>query len=158
MSKKVTVEVVDDVDGSPAAETVEFSYQGRGYQIDLSKANAAGFRNMMRQYAVHARRVTAVTARPAYRRRTATDREHGAAVRQWASEQGLQLSNRGRIPSEVECAYEEAHSSPAPARRRTSRTNAASSDEVPPVTFRPPTLAEAAANSKPKRGPRKSGG
>jgi hypothetical protein len=36
MAQKIHVELVDDIDGSPAAETVTFGLDGTEYQIDLS--------------------------------------------------------------------------------------------------------------------------
>jgi hypothetical protein len=57
MARRTHITVVDDIDGSPAAETIAFSYQGRDYEIDLSESNAARLRSMMRDYADHARSV-----------------------------------------------------------------------------------------------------
>ncbi len=46
MAKKVTVTLVDDVDGEAAAdESVEFSIDGVTYEIDLSSKNAEKLRN-----------------------------------------------------------------------------------------------------------------
>ncbi|MGH8880612.1 MAG: Lsr2 dimerization domain-containing protein, partial [Stackebrandtia sp.] len=40
MAQKVTVSLVDDLDGSEAGETVEFGLDGAFYEIDLSDDNA----------------------------------------------------------------------------------------------------------------------
>jgi len=40
MAQKVTVELEDDLDGSPADETVRFGLDGTEYEIDLSEKNA----------------------------------------------------------------------------------------------------------------------
>ncbi|MEV5268244.1 Lsr2 dimerization domain-containing protein [Streptomyces werraensis] len=48
----------DDFDGTNADETVIFSLDGRAYEIELSKANAAAFRRMMAPYLDKARPVT----------------------------------------------------------------------------------------------------
>ena len=40
MAQKVTVSLVDDLDGSEAEESVEFGLDGATYQIDLSSKNA----------------------------------------------------------------------------------------------------------------------
>jgi hypothetical protein len=41
MARKVTVSLIDDVDGKTVAdETVEFAVDGVSYQIDLSSTNA----------------------------------------------------------------------------------------------------------------------
>lgn len=48
MAKKVTVTLVDDFDGSGAAdETVEFGLDGVTYEIDLSTKNATKFVSAM---------------------------------------------------------------------------------------------------------------
>ena len=41
MAKRVQVVLEDDVDGSPADETVSFGLDGVSYEIDLSAANAS---------------------------------------------------------------------------------------------------------------------
>ena len=35
--------IVDDLDGSPNAETVDFSFDGVSYSIDLARKNRAAF-------------------------------------------------------------------------------------------------------------------
>jgi nucleoid-associated protein Lsr2 len=47
----VTVELVDDLDGSAASETIAFSIDGKAYEIDLSKRNAAAMRRAFKKYA-----------------------------------------------------------------------------------------------------------
>ncbi len=44
MAKKVEVTLIDDVDGSEAAETVRFVLDGVQYEIDLSAENAERLR------------------------------------------------------------------------------------------------------------------
>lgn len=51
-----SVELVDDIDGSPATTTIEFSVGGKNYSIDLSEANAAAFNEALAPYIEHARR------------------------------------------------------------------------------------------------------
>src|ERR1700682_3037940 len=58
MAKKVTVTLVDDFDGSGAAdETVEFGLDGVTYEIDLSTKNAAKLRSDLKQWVAAGRRV-----------------------------------------------------------------------------------------------------
>jgi hypothetical protein len=40
MAQRVEVLLEDDIDGSPAGETVRFAYDGTQYEIDLSSQNA----------------------------------------------------------------------------------------------------------------------
>jgi hypothetical protein len=108
MARRTHITVVDDIDGSPAAETIAFSYQGRDYEIDLSESNAARLRSMMRDYADHARSVGA--RRPASGFRSAASRRRAVAIREWARASGLQgVGSRGRIPQHVVEQYEAAH-------------------------------------------------
>jgi hypothetical protein len=45
----------DDLDGSPASETVWFGVDGVGYEVDLSAGNAAALRGMLGRYLAVAR-------------------------------------------------------------------------------------------------------
>jgi Lsr2 len=42
-------------------------------------------------------------------RRTVTDRQHSANVREWAKGQGFKISDRGRIPESIEREFAAAH-------------------------------------------------
>ena len=54
--QKVITELVDDIDGSKAEETVSFALDGVEYEIDLSKQNAGNLRKGLDEY-VSRRRV-----------------------------------------------------------------------------------------------------
>lgn len=99
--------LVDDIDGSPADETIEFSLDGSAYSIDLSSANAEKLRESFAVYIGHA---TAVRSRAKASRQSMASRPSSPAaeVREWAAEQGIEVSSRGRIPSDVLAAYEAA--------------------------------------------------
>ena len=49
MAKKTIVELVDDLDGSAAEETVRFAVDGVWFEIDLSTANADVFRKTLQR-------------------------------------------------------------------------------------------------------------
>jgi hypothetical protein len=112
MAQKVQVILVDDIDGGEAEESVSFSLDGVNYEIDLSESNAASLREALAPWVGHARRTGG---------RSATRRGGGSAgrsrspksdlgdVRAWARENGFQVSDRGRVSSEVMQAYEAAH-------------------------------------------------
>jgi Lsr2 len=107
MAKSVTVVVTDDLDGSPDAQTLTFGFDGVTYEIDLSDHNRARLQALVAPYIQAGRRVgrgrrTAASRPPASR----GDR---AAVRAWAKEQGITVSERGRISSDVISQYEAAH-------------------------------------------------
>jgi hypothetical protein len=111
MAQKVTVTLVDDIDGSTAEETLEFGLDGVSYQIDLSGDNAGKLREILSDYVDHARRSGGrkrASGRPAPtgRPRTASvDRDQNQAIREWARKKGFKVSDRGRIPKEVTEAY-----------------------------------------------------
>lgn len=56
MARRTTVALIDDLDGSPADETVEFALDGTAYEIDLSTAHADGLRDALSAYIDRARR------------------------------------------------------------------------------------------------------
>jgi len=60
------VTLVDDIDGSPASETVFFSLGGRHYDIDLSAENAAKLRAGLASFVAAARRDTAASSEVVY--------------------------------------------------------------------------------------------
>ncbi|EOM75248.1 Lsr2 family protein [Rhodococcus rhodnii] len=118
MAKKVTVTLIDDLDQEATAdETVEFGLDGVQYEIDLSSDNAAKLRDELAEWVSHARRVTGrkrtrAAGAPSASRGKATsaaDRETTAAIREWARENNLAVSARGRISAEVIEAYNAAH-------------------------------------------------
>ncbi|PXY31161.1 histone-like nucleoid-structuring protein Lsr2 [Prauserella muralis] len=111
MAQKVLVSLIDDLDGSEAEETVEFGLDGVSYEIDLSAENAEELRDALAQYVEHARRAGG-RKRPSGRgnakqasRPASVDREQNQAIRAWARKNGYEVSDRGRIPSEVVEAY-----------------------------------------------------
>jgi hypothetical protein len=110
VAQKVTVSLVDDLDGKKADETVEFGLDGTSYQIDLSSKNAAGLRDALASYVEAARRSGSAkrgAARSGKRAGGRIDREQNQAIREWARGQGMDVSGRGRIPSTVVDAYHE---------------------------------------------------
>ncbi|WP_219418541.1 histone-like nucleoid-structuring protein Lsr2 [Pseudonocardia nigra] len=111
MAKQTTVTLVDDLDGSQAEEQIEFAVDGKAYEIDLSAANSARLRDALAPFISAARRRTgrrrsSGSAAPA---RPSTDREQNQAIREWAQQQGMKISERGRIPSDVLEAYHRNH-------------------------------------------------
>lgn len=101
MAKTVSVVITDDLDGSPGAEAVTFSFGGQGYEIDLAAANQTRLRESFRPFTEAARR-----AGPRKPARSARVRQDLSAVRAWASAQGLQVAERGRISGEVIRKYQ----------------------------------------------------
>jgi nucleoid-associated protein Lsr2 len=109
MVRKASVVMTDDIDGSPDAGTVAFGLDGVSYEIDLAQPNMARLAEAFAPFIAAGRRVS--LRRPATAGRGAksarsTDR---TAVRAWARQAGLTVSERGRISAEVIRQYEAAH-------------------------------------------------
>ena len=109
MAQKVTVLLVDDIDGGTADETVSFSLDGVSYEIDLSAKNAGKFRDAMAQYVGQARRVGGRAGGRGGRGRRRGGDNRTAEIRDWARKHGHKVNERGRIPASVVEAYEKAH-------------------------------------------------
>lgn len=100
--------ISDDLDGAEGAETVSFGFDGVSYEIDLAEKNRAKLEKAFAPYVEHGRRVNQRrTRRPAVSAARALG--GSSAVRTWAKEQGLKVSERGRISSEVMEKYEASH-------------------------------------------------
>ena len=112
MAQRVEVVVVDDLDGGPADETVQFGLDGVTYEIDLNEENAAALRDAVAVYVGHGRRVSgrrsAGKASSGRARRSVSSET--AQIRAWAKEQGLAVNERGRVPADIVAQYEAAHS------------------------------------------------
>lgn len=110
MAQKVQVILTDDLDGSEADESVQFAVDGVSYEIDLSAANAEALREALAPYVSAARRIGGRARRSAgSRQQSAAERTDLSDLRAWARENGFQVSDRGRVSSEVRAAYEAAH-------------------------------------------------
>src|SRR5512144_1698934 len=96
MVQRVTTERFDDLDGSPAVETVRFGYAGRSYEIDLNEEHASQLDEVLAPYVEHARRADEGGDRQRRGRSAEKGRERRSdtgAIRRWAREQGLQVSD-----------------------------------------------------------------
>jgi len=101
MAKRTVYELVDDIDGSVAENTVAFSLDGVSYEIDLSAAHAADLRADFAKWVDRARRTGG--RKNTGRRPKALD--DTARLREWAAANGYEVNARGRIPSKVREAY-----------------------------------------------------
>lgn len=106
-----TVVTTDDIDGSPNAETVTFSFEGRNFEIDLSKKSRSALERALKPYIDAGRPVGTSrgsrggSTRGRSRRSSSVDL---AAVRAWATENGITVSDRGRISANVLEQYQAA--------------------------------------------------
>jgi nucleoid-associated protein Lsr2 len=113
VAQKVSVTYACDYDQKEIPEGQHrlrrFSIDGRDYEIDLCLKHSEKFDEAVSRYASHARKSSARVSRA--KRRTAAHRKHSAEVRAWAKDNGLEVSERGRIPAEVVSKYEATHHS-----------------------------------------------
>jgi DNA-nicking Smr family endonuclease len=132
MAQKVLVEILDDIDGSAGAQTIQFGLDGVSYEIDLADDNAAALRDELARFIDAARRVGGRKVRVATGQSTAptaSDRQRNQQIRAWANANGYEVSERGRLSSEVVSAYEQAQvaapEAPAPQKRSPRKKAAA---------------------------------
>jgi hypothetical protein len=105
MARKTRIILTDDFDGSEATTTVDFGLDGISYEIDLNEENAQKLREDISTWTGRGRRV-----RGRARRGTAqTGSSDTKRIRQWALDNGYQVSDRGRVPGEIRAAYASAH-------------------------------------------------
>jgi Lsr2 len=112
--QRTVIELIDDLDNQPIqkgeGETVRFGLDNAEYEIDLTKANAAKLRRDFAPYVQAARKAGSTGRRT---RRTGgvgpRDADQTKAIREWAKHAGMKVSERGRIPANVEKAYNAAH-------------------------------------------------
>lgn len=104
MARQIITHLVDDLDGTPATETVELEFNGDRYSIDLSDGNATHLREFLAPYFAGARRGKAKRGG----RRYPSDPRSGA-IREWARSQGMAVSEAGRLSKALVAAYNAAH-------------------------------------------------
>jgi hypothetical protein len=108
MAQKVHIVLEDDLDGSPATETVSFGLDGKSYEIDLNDKNAGKLRDALAQYVGAGRSVGG--ARRGRKPSTSTNLGPSAReIRDWARSNGHDVPDRGRIPADVRSAFEAAN-------------------------------------------------
>ncbi|MDZ5623330.1 Lsr2 family protein [Nocardioides sp. HM23] len=107
MAQKQTVTYISDLSGKEItdndAPTVEFSYRGLSYTVDLSAKEAEAFDNTMNKYIAAGNRVK--SGRTVKR---STVGPTAAEIRAWAQSNGYKVPDRGRIPADVREAFEAA--------------------------------------------------
>lgn len=117
MRKEITdVQLIDDIDGSPATTTIEFSVGDKNYIIDLSEQHADEFNKALAPYIEHARRARRAPTRKRKSRSSSEaariKRQKNAEIRAWALENGVTVSKRGQPGQDTIAAYEAAHAAP----------------------------------------------
>jgi hypothetical protein len=139
MAERMVRQLLDDLDGTEIldgdGERVVFAVRGTSYQIDLSSNNVAKLEQALKPFidaAVKVRResgrarkeivgariprdeaVTEARRKGGRKRkaaaRTPAPKEQVASIRDWARQNGYEVSERGRLRSEIIEAFEAAH-------------------------------------------------
>jgi len=110
MAQKTIVQLVDDLDNRELngdGQTVTFGFQKTEYEIDLSQQNVQRLHDALAPFIAAGRRVGSRSngiAAPAK-----ADHAQLQAMRHWAKENGMKVSDRGRVSREVQEAYYAAH-------------------------------------------------
>lgn len=112
MATVTTTFLVDDIDGSTDdVETIVFELDKAKYEIDLSAANAARLRSRLAKFIDAATHIKPGRAGKAAKKIAVepTSRDQTQAVRDWARQNGFEISARGRVPKKVLDAFNAAH-------------------------------------------------
>ncbi|VXC62161.1 Nucleoid-associated protein Lsr2 [Arthrobacter sp. 9V] len=114
MAQKVTTHLVDDLTGDTIEDgkgrTITFGFDGAYYEIDLTDDNADALREAFSDYIAAARKVTSRAGRTsAGSAPKRGNSEELGKIREWAKENGYEVSSRGRISTQVQEAYAAAH-------------------------------------------------
>ena len=105
MSEKIVKSLIDDIDGTPADETVGFGLDGIAYEIDLSRRNAAGLRDALAKY-------VGASRRRGHRSRMTPSRvtplgASSRTIREWAKANDVRVPAKGRVPAAVVAQFNE---------------------------------------------------
>jgi hypothetical protein len=110
MAKQVITILTDDLDGGDAHRTIEFGLDGVNYTIDLSEKNAGKLRTALEPYLTGASRVGRAGGNGRIASRSVAapsraNRDQNQAIREWATRNGYEVSERGRIPASIVEAF-----------------------------------------------------
>lgn len=107
VSKTVFV-VSDDLNGGETLEpdgfeTVQWSVDGRFFEFDTTPESAAEFRDLVAKYQVRPVKSPKVRSRVPGKGKAAS--RDTKLIREWAQGKGMDVSDRGRIPQDIQDAY-----------------------------------------------------
>lgn len=103
MATRTVIELIDDLDGSEATETVRFALDGSEYEIDLAGQNADELRGVLARFVQAGRKAAGNSTRPALAVRQLSPAVDTKAVRAWAA--GIEINSRGRVRDDVVQRY-----------------------------------------------------
>lgn len=106
MARKEVVQYTDDITGEPIdsdkVAVVELSYGGKDYVLDLSHESSLKLATVLDPWVTAARKVPRGTSRKSP---SQSDKARNKAIREWAKENGYDVSARGQIAKDVIEAY-----------------------------------------------------
>lgn len=103
MAREARYILIDDIDGSPAKETIRFAVGRNNFEIDLKEQHLEEFDKDMSRWVRHAREMP--SRKTEFAGTTLEGINDAPLIRAWAKEQGIPLSARGRIPDTVREQY-----------------------------------------------------
>jgi Lsr2 protein len=106
MAKRIVEVVESDISGKPNAATVTFGLAGTWYEVDLTQDEEEGLKQALQSYLAVSRKGSRPPKKRQVPEMTAEER---ARIRDWAKKKGHKVPERGRIPKEIQNAYDEAH-------------------------------------------------
>lgn len=137
MAQQVLVQLVDDVDGSEATQTVRFGLDGISYEIDVNDSHAEELRSAVDKFALAGRKTRGGSGKSVVHRhrqqnapkRVDTPRPapvvedeevlpppratqgpaDNATIRSWAGSNGIAVPKRGRIPQKIRDMFDVAN-------------------------------------------------
>lgn len=109
MAQRVNVVFIDDIDESEASETLSFALDGTQYEIDLNEEHAAELRDFLAVYMESGRRVGGRTRKKPVATSNGHSEVTAAEIRDWARENGYEVTDRGRVSADLRQAYDDAH-------------------------------------------------
>jgi hypothetical protein len=115
MAKQTVIQMTDDLDGSEATQSIDFSVRGKSYTIDLNDSNASDFDDALAPYIAAAGKSGSVQPSRSSGRRAGAGRQRASSdidpkqVRAWAEANGVAISPRGRIKADIVEQYRAAN-------------------------------------------------
>lgn len=112
MATKTVTTLIDDIDGSTDdVLTCAFGLGDASFEIDLNAAHREELESVLAKFVAAARQVRGEKSarQPRQAKTERTDREQTHAIRQWARENGFDVSERGRISKTLIEAFDAAH-------------------------------------------------
>jgi hypothetical protein len=110
--------LIDDLDGTEAFRTIRFAFDGKLFEIDLSREHYDSFKHGFTPWMDAGREVSKFSASTPSGAGGMTKYRQGIEnqkMREWGREQGMNVGEGGPIPQSLVVAYQLRHNAPQPA-------------------------------------------